>query len=165
MRVNRLKNHLTYQGVRNFFFTFVQGVFIELAQQMGFHPVVLAHTAPPAIKASFSSVPGGLPSRETSAQTQQNNNPFNVMTIPITGSHPLQNFARFQTVHVVPAGSEGQYNFNTPPMNSIVVNTGDTEWLSSITAASGFLAEGYEFKVGVGVLGLWPEHFSTLLWS
>lgn len=63
------------------------------------------------------------------------------------GAHLLQNFARFQTVYVTPTNQPGQYNFFTPPMNSIAVNTMDKEWLSSIAKASGFLAEGYDFKV------------------
>lgn len=124
-----------------------QVVFRQLARWMGFSPVTLAAAAPPALKASFSSLPGGFPDTKLKASTQQTDNPFSIMTIPIAGAHPLQNFARFQTVNVVPTDTEGQYDFFTPQMNSLAINTGDAAWLASMTAASGYLAEGSDFKV------------------
>jgi hypothetical protein len=97
------------------------------------------------------------------ARTQQAPPPFSIVTIPIVGAHPLQNFARFQTVTVGPTSTPGQYRYDTPPMNSIAVNTSDSNWLADFSAASGFMAEGMSFKVSCAMHCLSDRPLQVLL--
>jgi len=109
---------------------------------------------PASIRVAPSSLPGG-PAQASClhecapVHVQQQDNPFDIMTIPIVGDHPLQNFARYQTVYVTQSGSGAskQYTYKSPPMNAFAIDVSNKEWLSAMVRSPGLLAEGFDFKV------------------